>query len=283
MTLQMSDIVVFPEQLSFDVKVQRNSPRRRLTAKNLGTLPLKVSITPPTSDAFIVTESSGKVVTRKFSTTLQTQSTYILFVQKKPSVGIVPDDTITFDSQGKSVKVALKPAVSTVTLEELEKAAEPQPEPTPKTPKQISIPKQQEPKEEPEAEIETEEETEEEVKISKLPEPVAISALSPRSSSRIDPSFDVLQQSLTMKFAFKLDDFNETKKVKEISWYDDDAFQIEEPEFSFELMLTKAGEDPIFCIDGDYFDQSGRLLSVQQGKPRTVFVTEGGDDISDGI
>lgn len=99
--------------------------------------------------------------------------------------------------------------------------------------------------------------------------------------SEFNSEADVLSQSLKLKFTTAEEDESDPRVLSArkqqtfIPWYDDDAFLgVETPEFEFELMLTKEGEDPIFCIDGDYYDSSGRLLTVQQGKQEIVFLTD---------
>ncbi|OHT04253.1 hypothetical protein TRFO_28304 [Tritrichomonas foetus] len=102
--------------------------------------------------------------------------------------------------------------------------------------------------------------------------------VSKRSHPDLPPDADVLERSLHVKFSFKDDTFSKPpQKASHVKWYEDDAFdKVEEPDFSFELMMTAEGEDPVFCIDGDYYDSSGRMLSVQQGKGKVIFVTEDG-------
>jgi hypothetical protein len=39
----------------------------------------------------------------------------------------------------------------------------------------------------------------------------------------------------------------------------------------------------MFCVDGEYYDLSGRQLSVQQGRGRVVYVTEDGFDPVDDL
>ena len=128
---------------------------------------------------------------------------------------------------------------------------------------------------------------------SKLPKPAALSQDEPgtkksgiprrthHSNLPYTPDMDILEQSIHLKIKTPendddiddIDDDNSDKKTI-VNWYEDGAFDdIEEPNYSFELMMTAEGEDPIFCIDGDYYDSSGRLLTVQQGKPEVIFVT----------
>ena len=56
----MSEIVVYPEQISFDVRQQRTAKRIRITIKNLGNMSAKVTIKPPESDSFTLTDAKGK-------------------------------------------------------------------------------------------------------------------------------------------------------------------------------------------------------------------------------
>ena len=101
----------------------------------------------------------------------------------------------------------------------------------------------------------------------------------PRRHADLPPEADVLERSLHVKFSFKDDDFvaKAAMKKREVKWYDEDAFgDLQEPDFSFELMMTGDVDDPVFCMDSDYYDSSGRLLTVQQGKGQVIYVTEDG-------
>ena len=93
-----------------------------------------------------------------------------------------------------------------------------------------------------------------------------------RKHPQLPPEADVLEQSLHVKFSFKDDDFVKGPgKSQPVNWYSDDAFEgLAEPDFSFELMMTGDQDDPVFCIDGDYYDSSGRLLVVKQGKGQVI-------------
>ena len=79
----MGDIVVFPEKFSFDVRVQRSNPRRRLTIKNMGIMACKVTITMPETDSFIVTDAKGKTVGGKLTINMIPDSSCCLFCTKK--------------------------------------------------------------------------------------------------------------------------------------------------------------------------------------------------------
>ena len=362
----MGEIVVFPEQFSFDVRVQKNNPKRRLTIKNLGINACKVTITLPESDAFTITDSKGKAISEKTTFNMSAESSYCLFVQKKASVGIVPEDSLSVTGGKKPYRIALKPAVSLVSMQELESVAsrkddasvqsiddggsidftaddfdpgskEPEPPesakkrvsrlpaPTkratkpksPETPKAAPPPpetKSHKPNEpdlsfdeqdfddKPKKPVKDELEfTASDFQInppapapSPAPAPAPVPAPakiqeSPtvkksgipgraRKNPHLPPEADVLEQSLHVKFSFKDDDFVKgSTKSQPVNWYSEDAFEgVVEPEFSFELMMTGDQEDPVFCIDGDYYDSSGRLLTVQQGKGKVIYVTEDG-------
>jgi hypothetical protein len=43
-------------------------------------------------------------------------------------------------------------------------------------------------------------------------------------------------------------------------------------------MMMAEKEDPVFCPHGDYYDASGRLLSIRQGKGKVIYVTQEGFD-----
>lgn len=399
----MGEIVVFPEQFSFDVRVQRSNPRRKLTIKNLGIMACKVSITMPETDSFIVSDGKGKTVGGKIIVNMIPDSSCCFYVQKKASVGIVPEDRMLITGGKKPYTVALKPAVSLVSIEELESVADAQsdnssldiqsndqpstaksileddqnismasqdeeepkhrvskikpptkrisknqfeatnafnpgkrmkqPLETPEetnnfefSPSDFQIPQLGEDEEEPPAvppkaqksnktkiaapkpqvnraqnknkapispAIEKQEANRSEqdtgipmpIKLDQEPQLRKPSQIPvPHRHPDLPPEADVLEQSLHVKFSIKDDSFlrNPQKVPKVVKWYDDDAFKnIEEPNFSFELMMTGEKEDPVFCIDGDYYDSSGRLLTVQQGKGKTVFVTEDGYETRD--
>jgi hypothetical protein len=101
----------------------------------------------------------------------------------------------------------------------------------------------------------------------------------PARHHRISPEADVLERSLHLKLTPREDSARRADAGQLLRWYHRDAFaSVEEPDFRFEPMLTGENEDPVFCIDGDYYDASGRLLSVQQGKGRVIYVTEDGFD-----
>lgn len=418
----MGDIVVFPEQFSFDVRVQRSNPRRRLTIKNMGIMACKVTITMPETDSFIVTDAKGKTVGGKLTINMIPDSSCCFFVQKKANVGIVPEDKMMVTGGKKPYSVVLKPAVSLVSIEELESAAdasvasdnlsvksnesvrrnqgkarqlvnefpdermssqdesEPKHRPSRLKPptKRISKAQSEEkvgktngngivapfdpmkkikkgadskqsvnndiefsasdfqipqlaeddddlyvaqqpvtkrvngkqsniptatvaPKSTPKRPFDKDKKTTSATSKNKdaydddsdsddVPMPTKLDQSPPvaRKASQIPvphrhpdlpPDADVLEQSLHVKFSFKDDDFAKSpqKVPSVVKWYDDDAFKnVEEPDFSFELMMTGEGEDPVFCIDGEYFDSSGRSLSVNQGKGKVVFVTEDG-------
>jgi hypothetical protein len=97
--------------------------------------------------------------------------------------------------------------------------------------------------------------------------PRATSSL--RKSQKItlpyNSEIDVLSQSISLKLNRQEDDLNEESKTDEpltIFWYDSIDFEkIEEPEFSFELPVSFKADEPIFFVDGEYFDSSGRSLS----------------------
>ena len=332
---EMGEIVVFPEQFSFDVRVQKNNPKRRLTIKNLGINPCKVTITPPESDAFAITDAKGKAITEKTTFNMTAESSSCLFVQKKASVGIVPEDSLSVTGGKKPYRVALKPAVSLVSMQELESVASRKDdvaghaaedagsidftaddfdagtkEPDSKKPRQLRLPapskrttkpktpetakaappeeKKVHPKQsaaaEPDAHVKDELEftaSDFEVKApAKIEEsPVAKKSAIPgvqRKHPQLPPEADVLEQSLHVKFSFKDDDFVKGPgKSQPVNWYSDDAFEgLTEPDFSFELMMTGDQDDPVFCIDGDYYDSSGRLLVVKQGKGQVIYMTE---------
>lgn len=420
----MGDIVVFPEQFSFDVRVQRSNPRRRLTIKNMGIMACKVTITMPETDSFIVTDAKGKTLGSKITINMIPDSSCCFFVQKKANVGIVPEDKMMVTGGKKPYCVVLKPAVSLVSIEELENAAdasvasdnqsvksnesvrrypgkgkqnvdefppderlssqdesEPKHRPSRIKPPTKRISKAQsddintknndasfDPMKKMRKGIETKkpnnnndiefsaadfqipqlaEDDEDDSSASRQPAvkrtkgkpsnaPSAIPAPKttpkrpnekdkkvapsssgnkipkvdddddipmptkldqsppqPRKSSQIPvphrhpdlpPDADVLEQSLHVKFSFKDDDFSKSpqKGPSVVKWYDDDAFKnVEEPYFNFELMMTGEGEDPVFCIDQEYYDSSGRLLSVNQGKGKVIFVTEDGYEAHD--
>lgn len=413
----MGDIVVFPEQFSFDVRVQRSNPRRRLTIKNLGIMACKITVTMPETDSFIVTDGKGKTVGGKLTMNMIPDSSCCFFVQKKANVGIVPEDKMMVTGGKKPYTVVLKPAVSLVSnIEELESAADAtsdnqsvksndsvrrqgrakkivddfpddrmssQDESEPKhRPSRLKPPTKRVPKTQMEdnnknndnatpfdpmkkmrkgieapkiasdiefsasdfqmpqlaedEDVESSSSRQSAAKRAKIkpsssapskqapkryldkdktnvpssvsnddsiddtndndfPLPTKLEQSPPpaRKPSQIPvphrhpdlpPDADVLEQSLHVKFSFKDDDFtkNPHKTPSVVKWYDDDAFKnVEEPDFTFELMMTGEGEDPVFCIDGEYYDSSGRLLSVQQGKGKVVFVTEDGYEMID--
>lgn len=421
----MGDIVVFPEQFSFDVRVQRSNPRRRLTIKNMGIMACKVTVTMPETDSFIVTDGKGKMVGGKLTINMIPDSSCCFFVQKKANVGIVPEDKMMVTGGKKPYCVVLKPAVSLVSIEELESAAdtsvasdnqsvksnesvrryqgkakqmvddfpderlssqdesEPKHRPSRLKPPSKRISKAQsddinttnadsssaasfdpmkkmrkgfEPKKQSNNDIEfsasdfqipqlAEDDDDGDSSASRQPavkrpkgKPVNTpnSTVAPKATSKrpldrksppstanknsnvddsnddipmpikldqsppnarkqsqipvphrhpdLPPDADVLEQSLHVKFSFKDDDFskNPQKTPSVVKWYDDDAFKnVEEPDFNFELMMTAEGEDPVFCIDGEYYDSSGRLLSVNQGKGKVIFVTEDGYEAHD--
>lgn len=363
----MGEIVVFPEQVSFDVRQQRTAKRVRLTVKNLGNIACKVQIHPPQTDSFVLTDAKGRIITGLTKFNLTSESSEYIFVAKGANVGIVPDDFILVEGGKKPIKVVLKPAVSLVSVDELEAAVKAeQPKPSPHSARSASKqsskvilsdedgvreipsrssfkrPKQQEknnendlsfeeadfalnirPKsditsqmsvksgksssrsiiskqeiQEPE-EVETPEikestkEAERETprKRSKLPVPAAMKedpipkkSGIPKRQHHNDlpytPDMDILEQSIHLKIKNVENDDNGDSENQStiVNWYEPDAFAgMEEPNYTFELMMTGEGEDPIFCIDGDYYDSSGCLLTVQQGKPGVIFVTEQGN------
>lgn len=367
----MSDILVFPEQFSFDVRVTHNNPRRRLTIKNVGTLAVKINIVPPAVDSFTVTDIKGHLINSKTAVNLISNGTYCIFIQKNSKIGIVPEDVLLIETKQKNFKVVLKPAVSLVSLEELEAATDALPssrstnseKPThssssrsdnvdyhekpksaqekPKsaqekhqiqtkgtnsTKSQSRLPvfsqEHKEKKGSSQIEFSTEDfriptqtkennnQTDSQPKINKnfsedngkniekngndedinslesneIPAPISVISpvkkdekLSRKSQTRWEHD-DILEQSLHVKFSFKDDDFSGPKVgSKSIPWYNKNHFEeVSEPPFSFELMMTGDDDDPIFCIDGDYYDMSGRLLTIQQGKSQVIFVTEQG-------
>ena len=375
----MSEIVVYPEQISFDVRQQRTAKRIRITIKNLGNMSAKVTIKPPESDSFTLTDAKGKMIGGITKYTLTSESSTYIFIAKNANVGIVPDDSVVIEGGKKPISVALRPAVSLVSVDELEAAvkASPNAKKTPnsarsenkrsskldekvvlqdgdetreipsrstfkrasqKSNKSITDdiefdeadfvmqkrPKSDRPqgssrsnlssRSQRESQREEQEEAEEyetkqrkqssqengtsnitvSKRPSKLPKPAALShdegshipkkSGIPRrthhSNLPYTPDMDILEQSIHLKITtpendddIDADDDNNEKKTI-VNWYEDGAFdEMEEPNYSFELMMTAEGEDPIFCIDGDYYDSSGRLLTVQQGKPEVIFVT----------
>lgn len=358
----MGEIVVFPEQVSFDVRQQRTAKRVRLSIKNLGNIACKVQVHPPETDSFVLTNAKGHIITSVTKFTLTSESSECLFIAKGSNVGIVPDDKIVIEGGKKPLKVVLKPAVSLVSVDELEAAVKAeQHSKTPKSARSASkqsskvllsdddgvreIPSRssfkrpqqtdknneqdltfeeadfalnmrpksdrtsqcsvrsgkssarsiREKQEIQVPEIETEppqpvQEREQETprKRSKLPVPAVLKEDPTPKRSGIPkrhhhndlpytPEMDILEQSIHLKI--KNDDNNESENQSTIvNWYEPDAFaELEEPNYTFELMMTGEGEDPIFCIDGDYYDSSGCLLTVQQGKPGVIFVTEQGN------
>jgi hypothetical protein len=324
----MADVVVFPEQFSFDVRVQRSNPRRRLTIKNLGIMAAKLSITMPQSDAFIVTDMKGKTLNSNLNTTMNPDTSYCLFVQKRSTIGIVPEDTLIVSGGKKTYRVSLKPAVSLVSLEELESvtdkpgvvsgdeeneapftksdfAAVPEPAVVREIPRRSRLPgpssgdgaakkASKASKDIPDIpndvlsgvdSFEDGPDPEgEELPIAPPPKlestPRKQSSIpSRRGRSGIAPEADVLERSLHVKFSFQEDFAKAATRPRTLTWYGPDAFaDLQEPDFTLELMMTGEGEDPVFCIDGDYYDASGRLLSVQQGKGTVVYVTQDGYD-----
>jgi hypothetical protein len=320
----MADVVVFPEQLSFDVRVQRNSPRRRLTIKNLGIMAAKLTVSMPESDAFVVTDSKGKTLTSTTNVTMNPDTSHCLFVQKRSTVGIVPEDVIVVSGGKKTYRVALKPAVSLVSLEELEAVADRQPSDDsaaasfsrgdfPEEPHQTRRPPAEaadlprgdvpeEPHQNRRSRIPTSEPAKRIRKAASEPSrppidepdpepaegPARVELEAPRklgsvpvgrpgSRQELGADADVLERSLHVRFSFR--DGDERARPRAVSWYAPDAFtDLQEPEFTFELMVTGDQEDPVFCVDGDYYDPSGRLLSVQQGKGKVIYVTENGYD-----
>jgi hypothetical protein len=77
----------------------------------------KLTISMPERDAFIVTDSKGKTLTSSTNVTMNPDASYCLFVQKRSTVGIVPEDVIIVSGGRKTYRVALRPAVSLVSLE----------------------------------------------------------------------------------------------------------------------------------------------------------------------
>jgi len=333
----MSEIVVYPEQISFDVRQQRTNKRVRVTIKNMGINAIKLNIRPPRSDSFIITNSKGSTISSDITFNMLPESSQYVFVQKKSTVGIVPDDSISIDFSGRSIKVCLRPAVSLVSVDELEAVAnmsEKAPESArsldsmnlitknnvdlveiekkvSKIPSRSNFISKMPINESADIEASQEEDAIERPKskpetikscskfpmpelISIEPEslPIAKSSIPKRvhhSNLPYSPDIDVLEQSLSFKLntsePISLSQ-NEDSRTNEpiVNWYEENAFDdIEEPEFSFELMLVKEGEDPIFCIDGDYYDSSGTLLVVQQGKAKKVFVTEQYEKLEDDV
>ena len=378
----MSEIVVYPEQISFDVRQQRTAKRIRITIKNLGNMSAKVTIKPPESDSFTLTDAKGKMIGGITKYTLTSESSTYIFIAKNSNVGIVPDDSVVIEGGKKPISVALRPAVSLVSVDELEAAvkASPNAKKTPssarsenkrsskldekvilqegddtreipsrstfkrssqKSNKSITDdlefdeadfvmqkrPKSDRPQGSSRSNLssrqqrdsqrgrEDQEEAEENEtrsnqkkqengssnisvskRPSKLPKPAALnhdegshipkkSGIPRRthhSNLPYTPDMDILEQSIHLKITTPDndddndgdDDYENNDKKTIVNWYEDGAFdEIEEPNYSFELMMTAEGEDPIFCIDGDYYDSSGRLLTVQQGKPEVIFVT----------
>jgi hypothetical protein len=327
----MADIVVFPEQFSFDVRVQRNNPRRRLTIKNLGNIAAKITIQVPSNDSFIFTDSKGKTMTGTTTVSMNPDSSHCLFVQKRATIGIVPEDVLVVAGGKKTYQVALKPAVSLVSLEELEtvtdspmRPAQPDPESVAfsredfatddledQPPKQTKakpakqaelkfqpMKRQRKPIELPETEEENAEPNSVDTDRERCSEPNSLAPPRTLESAPVvkkpsgipgrrrhpdlPPESDVLEESLHVKFSLHEEEFLQGRasaKSQLLPWYDQDAFSdVVEPEFSFELMVTGQRDDPVFCIDGDYYDASGRLLSVQQGKGQVIYVTQEGFD-----
>ncbi|KAH0791492.1 hypothetical protein GPJ56_004603 [Histomonas meleagridis] len=315
----MSEIVVFPEQFSFDVRQQRNNPRRRLTIKNCGIMASKITISIPDTNFFTITDSQGRTITSKHTINMIPNSSEYFFIQKKSNVSIVPEDQIVISSGNKIHTIKLKPTVSMISLDDLESVASNDiqssrsvlSDKAKATP--TSTPRQQTFMSPPDSKTSNSKQS----KISRIkppskkithienttnppkqplhnkdadileftasefeiPKTNSIKEESSSSNSDATSDVDVLEQSLHVKFALKDDSFipRPQSLSKQINWYKKDAFNdVEEPNFSFELAMTGSKDDPIFCIDGDYYDSSGRLLSVQQGKPRAVFVTEDG-------
>jgi hypothetical protein len=281
----MSDIVVFPEQFSFDVRVQRNNPRRRLTIKNLGIMAAKLTITLPETDAFFVTDSKGRTLTSSAMVTMNPDTSHFLFVQKRPTVGIAPEAEIVISGGTKTYHVALKPAVSLVSLEELEAVADKRETDDSAVPS-FSASDVEEPHQDRRSRIPTAEPAKrvsraasEPARVDVEPEPARKPSGIPigrtRRRQELGPGADVLEQSMHVRFSFR----EVGARPRSIGWYEPDAFaNLQEPEFTFELMVTGDNEEPVFCIDGDYYDASGRLLSVQQGKGKVIYVTENGYD-----
>jgi hypothetical protein len=297
----------------------------------------KISITLPQTDAFVVTDAKGKPMTGIHTINIGPSSDYFLFVQKKSTIGIVPEDALVVTGGIKNYKVALRPAVSMVSMQELEsvvsssedvaplldeysadapqftredfetpefkQSAQPAVRNIPKKPtlgkplvtkpitggkkrvehfvtKKIleDVPTSQKT----DQCVQTEEEQDEEENGAlKQPERLVESPKMKEQQKRKDEG-DVLAQSLHVKFSFKEDDFVAQKEGKRlINWYQaGDCDDLEEPEFSFELMMTGEGEEPVFCIDGDYYDSSGRMLSIQQGKGKVICVNGDGCDMN---
>ena len=373
----MGEIVVFPEQFSFDVRQARSNPKRRLTIKNLGINACKVTITMPESDSFTITDAKGKAINSKFTMNMAAESSYIMFVQKKANVGIVPEDKFMVTGGKKPYTISLKPAVSMVSMEELENAAgnpdmsdfplqadddnmpsqderEPkkrvsklkpptkrqpakqtagnennanknkkEPENNPLSNLEFSVSDFMPAKEEPTdrnnqlqpkgkgTKLQKESGASSQAssmasqtsaasikstpsknsvqdvpmpkKLDQSPTKIQSKIPVPRTHKEISPDEDVLENSLHVKFSVKDDAYSKpANKSSILKWYDDDAFdQVEEPYFTFELMMTGEGEDPVFCVDGEYYDSSGRHLSVQQGKGKIIFVTEDGFEPTD--
>jgi hypothetical protein len=329
----MSDVIVFPEQFSFDVRVQGSTPRRRLTIKNLGVTAAKLSISPPVSDAFSVTDMKRKTITGNL---------------KRSTIGIVPEDVLVVAGGKTPYKVALKPAVSLVSLEELESvtdkpieevdpialtksdfdvgsrradqlpalksahkiASELPEDPPPREPHRQSklpvssapdstktlIPKKTKkiskvvPEDIPSSRDSLRDGSDPESGREEVPiAPPSKLESAPRKAngipgrhrnkSGIAPEADVLERSLHVRFSFQEDFAKARRGMRSLNWYDREAFaRVQEPDFTFELMMTGENEDPVFCVDGDYYDSSGRLLSVQQGKGKVIYVTEDGFD-----
>jgi len=264
--------------------------------------------------------------------------------KKNSKIGIVPEDVLLVETKQKTFKVALKPAVSLVSLEELEAATDALPSSsrsekslqssssrsdntinsekpsssqgkhqiqskgTNNTKSQSRLPVfthenkekkghsqieftaqdfqiQTQPKEDNESKaISCDDDKTDSSEANENLSPISITSpvkkeykTSEKSQTKWDHD-DILEQSLHVKFSFKDDDFSGPKVgSKNISWYNKNQFEeVNEPPFSFELMMTGDDEDPIFCIDGDYYDMSGRLLTIQQGKSQVIFVTEQG-------
>lgn len=355
----------------------------------------------PETDCFIITDAKGKMLATKVTVNMIPDSSQCIFIQKKSNIGIVPEDKMIISGGKKTYNVALKPAVSLVSLEELESVASAQDEPSarsldedsksrptskksqneaasedddkqrrqsrirPPTKRPAKAPKEEKKAteleessfkpmkrvkkpiqpvnpdelgftasdfqipdhqtsnqkddssyrtpnshrsryEEPEEDTENQEQNieeeendnddeepeEVEYKKSMIPAPKRLEQSPTAKKSGIPskhrhpdlpPDADVLEQSLRVKFSFKEDAFSRPpNKSSKIKWYDDDAFDaMEEPDFTFEMMMTPEDEDPVFCLDGDYYDSSGRLLSVQQGKGKIIFVTEQGQETDD--
>jgi hypothetical protein len=307
----------------------------------MGIMAAKLTIQVPSSDSFVLTDSKGKTIISNITISLNPDSTYCLFVQKRPAVGIVSEDVLIVSGGKKMYQVALKPAVSLVSLEELESVTDSPSRPTTVgepiifsrddfAPEDFDAARASAPKAK--AAKPPEQKHEPTKKIRKPSEPIPSTdilenppseeeeihsdpiepdrgnsppgrpgseGLAPpqvleaepmaRKSSGIpgkrrrpdlSPDADVLEQSLQVKFSLHDDEMSrDPGKVRLLPWYDQETFNdLAEPDFSFELMMTGDNEDPVFCINGDYYDASGRLLSVQQGKGKVIYVTQEGFD-----